>query len=476
MKASKVQEPTRYTSLPTKHGWLHRWCSWLHIQFSSQILLHRMAHTAQSVFRREIESGAQAWRFSLYFTVSVYLLMVCAPLVQADKTRDLLFPYYSASKTTNECSTLSLGKNLDYAGRAILTQGQIAKIGQNQPVYQEAANKVGIPWQMLAVVHLREHGLAVDNPNNLTALERKQGVEPYSNGAYQNLSNRLPTGRIDQAEFLRQSVQAAEFLKHKAKSNYSGNQELKLDSPPEVIKDTFFSYNGRAGVYEKQAGRLGFDPNTQGYEGSPYVMNKADEQRDPEFNKTTWGQVKRDGGPIEYPANKDYGAYVVYAALTGAAIGACQGALASQSGWPTALPATLTSCYGPRNRGDGFHDGLDIVGPDGSPVFAVADGRVIFAGPNGVYGPNWVKIDHGNGVVTQYGHMKSKLVSKDDEVKAGQQIGAVGDEGDSDGSHLHIDFVVNGKIQNPLKHLLVDGKFPGKVSDSKGCLGKVDKY
>ena len=414
----------------------------------------------------------------IFWSLSATTLLLGQPAVAlADKKKDraLLFPYYSTS-TSSSCSSLSLGKNLDYAGRAILTQGQIAKIAQNQPVYQEAANKVGIPWQMLAVVHLREHGLAVDNPNNLTALQRKQGGDPYSNGAYQNLSNNLPVGPIDQAEYLRQSIQAAEFLKRKAESNYAGNKELKLDSGPEVIKDTFFSYNGRAPVYEKQAASLGYDANTQGYEGSPYVMNKADEKRDPDVNKTGWGQVKRDHGPIEYPANKDYGAYVVFAALTGATIGECQGALASQSGWPTVLPASLTSCYGPRNIGDGFHDGLDIGGGagDGSPVFTVADGRVTFAGAHDVYGPNFVKIDHGNGVVTQYGHMKGKLVSTNDEVSAGQQIGAIGDEGFSFGSHLHIDFVINGKVQNPLKYLVVDGKLPDKVSDPKGCLQKVE--
>lgn len=52
-------------------------------------------------------------------------------------------------------------------------------------------------------------------------------------------------------------------------------------------------------------------------------MNRADRQRDPAHNTTTWGQVKRDNGPIEYPANNQFGAFVMYAALTGIQGGSC---------------------------------------------------------------------------------------------------------------------------------------------------------
>jgi hypothetical protein len=70
-------------------------------------------------------------------------------------------------------------------------------------------------------------------------------------------------------------------------------------------------------------------------EGSPYVMNKADAKRDP--NKApygTWGQIKRDYGPIEYPANQDHGAYVMFVALHGGSIGdsGCGGEGANATG------------------------------------------------------------------------------------------------------------------------------------------------
>lgn len=240
----------------------------------------------------------------------------------SDQTkRDLGIYFIDNNGVGGVCSgdpsvTASSGNNLDYAGHPILTQGQLAAISTNSSVYKTAAQQVDIPWQMLAVVHLREHGLQVDNPPN------GQGMYQF----YDQHGGPYPAGPVDQAEFLRQSVLAAQFLKGKASSNVTGHTELTSTSNADTIKDTFFSYNGRASVYAAQAGTLGFNPLTQPYEGSPYVMNKADAKRDPDVNKTTWGQIKRDNGPIEYPANSDYGAFVEYSALAGLPTTGCGGA------------------------------------------------------------------------------------------------------------------------------------------------------
>lgn len=220
--------------------------------------------------------------------------------------------------------------NLDYAGRTVLSEAQLSQIQQNQPVYQQAAQQAGIPWQMLAVVHLREHGLKVSNPSN------GQGIYQFVNqqgGPY-------PAGPVSQDEFLRQSILAAQFLKSKAGANYSTNQNLTTNADTSTIKDTFYSYNGRASAYADQAASLGFDRGTQGFEGSPYVMNKADAKRDPASNPSGWGQIKTDNGGLVYPANNDYGAFVEYAALTGVAIGsACTG-------------QGSVNCSGPGAQGD----------------------------------------------------------------------------------------------------------------------------
>lgn len=190
----------------------------------------------------------------------------------------------------------------------ILTSAELTSIEQNRPVYEAAAQEANIPWAMIATVHLKETRLSRSNPAN------GQGIYQFVNangGPY-------PAGPVTDAEFERQTLLAANFLRSKLSANLEGNRELTKDGgTPETIKDTFFSYNGRARVYAEQAESLGFNKETQPYEGSPYVMNKADPQRDPAINKTTWGQIKRDHGSIEYPANDFYGAYVTYVAISG---------------------------------------------------------------------------------------------------------------------------------------------------------------
>lgn len=226
--------------------------------------------------------------------------------------------YFISNDGISTCTTGAIGEvaeptGLDYAGKEIFTQGQLDAINKNKAVYEQAARPVDIPWQMLAVVHMRETGGKRSNPSN------GQGIYQFVNkqgGPY-------PTGPVSEAEFLRQTVLAAEFLKSKAQANYSTNRNLSSQADPAVIKDTFFSYNGRASVYEAQAVSLGFGKNNQGFEGSPYVMNKADAKRDPATNPDGWGQIKVDGGGIEYPANSDYGAFVQYGALTGISGGTC---------------------------------------------------------------------------------------------------------------------------------------------------------
>lgn len=226
----------------------------------------------------------------------------CSP--DAQKKREALYISYGIGlydPCSNSCdsdsSVSAAGK--DYEGNPVLDNAQITLINTNQPFYEEAAKEVGIPWQMIAVIHLRESGLGRENPGN------GQGIyQDYakSNGPY-------PAGPVDDAEFTRQTKWAAAFLKNKA------SEPAKLATGDEgQVKDAFYGYNGRAGVYETQAKALGF---SNGYDGSPYVMNRADSKRDPKVNPTGWGQIKSDGGSIEYPANNGYGAFVIYQALAG---------------------------------------------------------------------------------------------------------------------------------------------------------------
>ena len=99
------------------------------------------------------------------------------------------------------------------------------------------------------------------------------------------------------------------------------------------------------------------------------------------------------------------------------------------------------------------HKGLDIAASNGTPIVAAADGVVTYAQYNsGGYG-NLVKISHGNGVETYYGHCSKLYVKVGQTVKAGDTIAAVGSTGNSTGNHLHFEIRLNDKQVNPQKYL-----------------------
>ena len=101
-----------------------------------------------------------------------------------------------------------------------------------------------------------------------------------------------------------------------------------------------------------------------------------------------------------------------------------------------------------------FHQGLDIANSLGTPIVAADGGKVIFAGWNNYGYGNCVQIDHGNGLVTLYGHMlTTPMVSVGQTVSKGQQIGKMGSTGASTGSHLHFGVQKNGTWVNPVNYL-----------------------
>ena len=113
----------------------------------------------------------------------------------------------------------------------------------------------------------------------------------------------------------------------------------------------------------------------------------------------------------------------------------------------------ITSRYGAKERiRNHTHQGLDISAKTGTKIQAVADGKVTYSGELGGYG-NLIKIDHGNGVETYYGHCSKIYTSVGKEVKAGDIIGLVGSTGNSTGPHLHLELRLNGKVVNPLNYL-----------------------
>jgi len=122
--------------------------------------------------------------------------------------------------------------------------------------------------------------------------------------------------------------------------------------------------------------------------------------------------------------------------------------------WP--VSGRITSRFGGRRSPGGIgstnHKGIDIAAPRGTPVYAADGGTVTYAGWMSGYG-YLVRIDHGNGYVTYYGHNSKLTASVGQHVYKGQQIAKVGSTGNSTGNHCHFEVRYNGVAKNPLNYL-----------------------
>jgi murein DD-endopeptidase MepM/ murein hydrolase activator NlpD len=107
----------------------------------------------------------------------------------------------------------------------------------------------------------------------------------------------------------------------------------------------------------------------------------------------------------------------------------------------SAFAFTVSSPFGwrinPLSHRWEFHPGIDIPLNYGTPVLALFDGVVVWAGPRGGYG-NTVILQHHDNIYTFYGHCALVMVQTGQKVRAGEQIGIVGSTGYSTGSHIHL--------------------------------------
>lgn len=147
----------------------------------------------------------------------------------------------------------------------------------------------------------------------------------------------------------------------------------------------------------------------------------------------------------------------------------------SESIWfPRPIDAEITSKYGPRPQLGGYHNGVDFPSAMHAPVQAVANGRVVFAGPAGTAG-NMILIEHSAslGITTKYMHNCKLLVKENDPVTARQHIADAGNTGrvwgrkhdgtygilpddyercvagDYSGVHLHFETHIGGRAMDP---------------------------
>lgn len=117
--------------------------------------------------------------------------------------------------------------------------------------------------------------------------------------------------------------------------------------------------------------------------------------------------------------------------------------------WPVDAP--LSSPYGLRLNGwlPDLHEGVDVRVPEGTPVRAMAPGRVLRAGPAGGYGL-LVEIDHGRGTVTRYAHLSELHVRSGQQLRGRDVIGLSGSTGNARGAHLHFEIRRRGRPEDPV--------------------------
>lgn len=128
----------------------------------------------------------------------------------------------------------------------------------------------------------------------------------------------------------------------------------------------------------------------------------------------------------------------------------------------TSTPKCKVSSFGLLRSYNGsdyiyYHTGIDFCGAIGAPIYAAADGVVVFAGPLTVRG-NATIISHGRGVYSGYYHQSEIDVTVGQTVKAGDQIGLIGDTGRVNGPHLHFEVIVGSVQVDPSDWL--NGSYP----------------
>jgi murein DD-endopeptidase MepM/ murein hydrolase activator NlpD len=169
------------------------------------------------------------------------------------------------------------------------------------------------------------------------------------------------------------------------------------------------------------------------------------------------------GGPLLPPRQVPDGESLIDEAnAVGAALARFKDARAAIADAPVHMPlagqSRVSSGFG--NRRDpftgrlAFHPGIDFPWPSGTLVMSAGAGKVAYVGQINGYG-NVIDIDHGDGIVTRYGHLSSFIATKGEIVETGTPIARVGSTGRSTGPHLHFEVRRNDSPVNPNAFLAV---------------------
>lgn len=158
--------------------------------------------------------------------------------------------------------------------------------------------------------------------------------------------------------------------------------------------------------------------------------------------------IVRDGHPLlQIMRWGEEGNFYTAEALADAASESASGLLAAP------VAGNITSWFGLRRHPIlgtvRLHAGVDFAAPYGAPIYAASEGVVSYAGWHGGHG-NYVRLAHGGGIDTGYGHMSRIAVAPGSHVRRGEVLGYVGSTGLSTGPHLHYELYRNGQPVDPL--------------------------
>lgn len=223
--------------------------------------------------------------FIFLFGQSLTSLYALSP--QQKKIFDSGINYYDTNPGSSDSSSCGV---VNGPVSSTLPSDILDRINQLMPEYSQAATETHVPWQLIAGIHYRETSLSTTSSNIFQI-----------------------TGYKGPADFLSQAIAAGNFLQKKSVlANLPEHRDplQETGNDPEQIKDTMFSYNGRANAYAQQAADLGFDSTTQPYEGSPYVMNNFDTVH------TNMKIITHDNGGLD-GVDTRFGAYTIYYRLGG---------------------------------------------------------------------------------------------------------------------------------------------------------------
>lgn len=307
-------------------------------------------------------------RFLVSFFILFTFTIINATYVHADIDESTLdfydangIFYYDGKASGGGCnSPLDLSNNTLYNGEPVIDQASLKRIEENKPVYEAAANEQGFEWQILAAIH----GMESSFVNNKNPKGNSQGVYQFL-----ELDGMFPAGqKISPAEFEKQTKMAAEQIR----KNYSQGLDLSVEND---IKRMFYNYNsGPKGskLYNDNARKwLHYtEEQIKIGEGSPYVMNLADEQRDSRHNKH-WQEFHCDHNCIDRATVRP-GAFLIYKALGGRGSASGNNCTGGETGnliadtaisfsWPEGQEAEAVKL----NMVDKYEEALKIAGTGG---------------------------------------------------------------------------------------------------------------